>query len=409
MAREKRIKNKTKSNSLSGSVGALIAAGLVAGCSQVPDAINPVQWYNNSVEFFAGEEGPDDDAPQAAENAAPANTQSGNKSEAEFPLLSSIDQQQRAAKRPPARPVAKALVADVEGRKYAPSVARQGEAINALNAPPPLPPTASAQAPEAKAKTAATTTATETATTTATTTTAVSPAPATPEQAKAPVAVARARDLPSANQTVPSAATGNQQQDNFQARFALRLAEIRSRASQGTALPINAASPVSAAGYETVVVSSSGIEAGYGMAAAAITSPAINTATTYVEQAAGFIGPGAVKVATIRFANGSSRLSSRDRQILANVWELKKERGGRIHVVGHASSRTRNTDPVRHKMINFSVSAARADAIAKELMRMGADRAQLEINAISDSAPQYLEIMPTGEAGNRRAEIYLES
>jgi outer membrane protein OmpA-like peptidoglycan-associated protein len=60
-------------------------------------------------------------------------------------------------------------------------------------------------------------------------------------------------------------------------------------------------------------------------------------------------------------------------------------------------------------MINFRVSVARADVIAKTLIRMGADRAQLQIDAISDSSPEFLEVMPTGEAGNRRAEIYLES
>jgi hypothetical protein len=33
----------------------------------------------------------------------------------------------------------------------------------------------------------------------------------------------------------------------------------------------------------------------------------------------------------------------------------------------------------------------------------------LVVDAISDAQPVYFEFMPTGEAGNRRAEIYLES
>ena len=40
---------------------------------------------------------------------------------------------------------------------------------------------------------------------------------------------------------------------------------------------------------------------------------------------------GAVKVATIHFRNGSAALSARDRQIIANALQLKKERGGQIH------------------------------------------------------------------------------
>ena len=118
---------------------------------------------------------------------------------------------------------------------------------------------------------------------------------------------------------------------------------------------------------------------------------------------------GAVKVATIHFRNGSSALTTRDRQIIANALQLKKERGGRIHIIGHASSRTRSADPVRHKMMNFKVSVDRADAVARELIRLGVKKKELVVDAISDAQPVYFEFMPTGEAGNRRAEIYLES
>ena len=116
-----------------------------------------------------------------------------------------------------------------------------------------------------------------------------------------------------------------------------------------------------------------------------------------------------VKVATILFANSSSSLSQKDRSILANVHQLQRERGGSIRIVGHASSRTKDTDPVNHKMINFKVSAARAEAVAKELIRIGVDKKKLQVDAVSDSTPVFHEYMPSGEAGNRRAEIFLES
>ena len=66
-------------------------------------------------------------------------------------------------------------------------------------------------------------------------------------------------------------------------------------------------------------------------------------------------------------------------------------------------------DPVRHKMINFKVSIERANVIARELVHMGFMKEQLLVDAVSDTAPLYYEFMPTGEAANRRAEIYLES
>ena len=117
---------------------------------------------------------------------------------------------------------------------------------------------------------------------------------------------------------------------------------------------------------------------------------------------------GSTRVATILFLSGSAGLNARDRQILANVRRLHKERGGKLRVIGHASSRTRNTNAIRHKMINFKVSVERADAVAHELMRLGIKRNDIFVDAVSDSQPIYFEIMPSGEAGNRRAEIYLE-
>lgn len=354
---------------------ALMTMGLVAGCSQVPDAVNPVAWYDNSVEFFAGDETSDDEKMEAtAQSQSKSSAPDADKET--FPTLSSVDQKkQRAAQR------SSGLVADVEGRKYAPAIARQGDVVNALNAPPAPPPVA----------------------------TAAVPVPAA--QPKAPVLTARSGDLTAPAQVRQLPTTGNAQHDNYQDRFAVRLAEIRAEAAKGTQMPAMSQPFAFSRNFDTVVISSNGIESGYGEPAPQLAQAvaSLNSELTYVNKPMNAIGHGAVKVATIRFKNGSANLSSRDRQILANVLELKKERGGRIRVVGHASSRTRNTDPVKHKMINFQVSVARADAIAAELMRMGADRAELQVDAISDSSPQYMEVMPTGEAGNRRAEIYLES
>jgi outer membrane protein OmpA-like peptidoglycan-associated protein len=118
--------------------------------------------------------------------------------------------------------------------------------------------------------------------------------------------------------------------------------------------------------------------------------------------------PAAVKIATILFANGSSQIDARGQQVLAQVMRLHRQNGGTLRVVGHASSRTRAMDPVRHNMVNYNVSVARANAVARELIRMGARPEKVFAGAVADADPRYYEVMPTGEAGNRRAEVYID-
>ena len=53
------------------------------------------------------------------------------------------------------------------------------------------------------------------------------------------------------------------------------------------------------------------------------------------------------------------------------------------------------------------VSMARANAVAEALIGLGVDRDILTVQAVGDSEPAYTENTPEGEAGNRRAEVYL--
>ena len=66
-------------------------------------------------------------------------------------------------------------------------------------------------------------------------------------------------------------------------------------------------------------------------------------------------------------------------------------------------------DPIKHKMVNYGVSVNRADKIARELRKMGLAPESIVVDARSDSMPLYQETMPSGEAGNRRAEIYFHN
>jgi len=81
---------------------------------------------------------------------------------------------------------------------------------------------------------------------------------------------------------------------------------------------------------------------------------------------------------------------------------------GSIKVVGHASSRTPNMPVERHLEVIFQKSQARANAVAQALIRAGVPASKVIVEAVGDSQPIYYESMPRGEAGNRRAEIFVQ-
>lgn len=127
------------------------------------------------------------------------------------------------------------------------------------------------------------------------------------------------------------------------------------------------------------------------------------SAVTFSAEAAG------QPVGLIYFANGSARLSAEDRRILKQVAQMQKSYGGVIRVVGHASSRTEDMPLDRHYKANADMSQARAQSVAAYLVRLGVDANVVQVAGVSDSRPVYPEFMPSGEAANRRAEIYLSS
>ena len=164
-------------------------------------------------------------------------------------------------------------------------------------------------------------------------------------------------------------------------------------------------------GPETVVISGSGVVTADTEDATFFTQKNMNTNSFRTWSFRDFQSVNdrqSYQVATILFDNGSAKLNTSDRRVLRQVVAHHKQNGGTLRVVGHASSRTRNLDPARHKLINFKVSAARADAVLKQLVRYGTRPSNLVVSSVSDALPKYLESMPSGEAGNRRAEIYLD-
>ncbi len=111
--------------------------------------------------------------------------------------------------------------------------------------------------------------------------------------------------------------------------------------------------------------------------------------------------------ATIYFEDGGAAVGSSYNATLRKIAKLVKENDAAVTVYGFASSRTRDTDPATHKLINFNISAKRAENTVKALRRAGVPADKITMQALSDSMPMYQEVMPAGERLNRRAEIYL--
>lgn len=109
----------------------------------------------------------------------------------------------------------------------------------------------------------------------------------------------------------------------------------------------------------------------------------------------------------IYFNNGAAGIDGEERAKLKKIAQTAKQNNAMVEVLGFASSRTRNTDPVTHKLANFNISAKRAESTAAALRGLGVKADRIDVQALSDSMPMYQEVMPEGERLNRRAEIYL--
>ena len=120
------------------------------------------------------------------------------------------------------------------------------------------------------------------------------------------------------------------------------------------------------------------------------------------------LAPGPELVAVVYFAHDSDRVDTSDRALLEDVVALYKERGGRLRLVGHASSQAGTDDEVAQRMVNLDLSLKRANAVATTLLDLGAEKDKLMIEAKADSEPVDGEALVDDEGGNRRVEVFLE-
>ena len=384
----RRINNSVANIDLSKSARnglAIIALGLVlGGCSTitVPDALNPTKW-----DFFA-----DDTA--VPEGSASSDGGQGLAADAQAPKPADRDMGANGGG---------GLSADASSGNYAsPPIQRQGEPTDYLSANT----TKTGEAPSPASAPAV----------------AVTPAQPAPQpvirQQPASTPSARMAEAPPPepefNAPKPPVDTGPASiiQPRISNEAPPPEPDLRVRGSENQF--------AERATFNTVVVSSDGIEDPFvptASAQAPMTSVApgsdsssmlfpVPGATTSGEAGSANVG-GMLRVATIYFDNNSDSLNSRDSSIVAASAQLLRERGGSLFVVGHASSRTSDMDYVEHAMTNFQISTARANRVAGALKDAGVPESQLRVHAVSDTVPLYFEVMPSGEAGNRRVEIYL--
>lgn len=351
-----------------GLIAALAALMVLSGCSSVPDYANPVEWYNSTVDFF------DDDAPPPI---PVADVPGANEP---FPELSSTPETPlRVIQLGTLDSVGEGLLADRANAQYTDDVIRAGGDPTLAE-----PPTFQAETPTFQAEAPALQTLQQ------------PPVPALQPSTSVPIA-------PLAQVTQQAALQpAVMQADLLQPRAVDRGIDVKTAfANLFTAsgplgvAPAGSGTLFIAAPSAAPTASSSGLQS----TASLIAGWASNTGALF----------GETKAAVIYFALGSAHINKRGRAALHKVADYLKQGGGTLRVVGHASNRTKELSATSHELINFNVSFNRARAVADALIGHGIAPGRIEVVALSDSEPVYQEWMPSGEAGNRRAEVFINN
>lgn len=114
-------------------------------------------------------------------------------------------------------------------------------------------------------------------------------------------------------------------------------------------------------------------------------------------------------IATIYFPNGGATLTERDRGILQQVAQIyNRDNGKRAVIVGHSSRSGASGSESEQALVNYKVSLDRAAAVGQALVSAGIPLEQIVVDARGAQELKYSEDTEAGEAGNRRAEIFLQ-
>ena len=333
-----------KGNCFARAVMPAAALFLLAGCSSVPGWADPTEWFGSDSGNQSGE----------SASATAAKTPGEGK---DYPNLASVPERPKAPSEEDRKRLADSLTADRENAEYSKDVIRRQSAAP-VPAPPPSPIASSAPVVSG----------------------ALSQAPVSRPPQFAPRPQAPVAPGAGANSVAPLS-----MQPGPNARSVARIGN-----------PSFGAPPAD-------IAAAMGAGSPQRSAPSRFAAPAPQVSGTFSTG-----GPAATgePAAMVRFRAGSAALTSDARQQVRKIVQMYRQRGGGVRVEGHASSRTRNMDPVQHHLVNFNVSLNRANAVARELVRQGIPTESVFVAALSDSQPLYYEVMPAGDAGNQRVEIH---
>lgn len=351
-----------------------LAALTLSGCSWTPDWANPVEWYRGTRDWVAGDDSKVQDA--RAQDAARQKKQG---SAGQTPNLASVpDRPKDIADTSQVGAVQSGLVADRAQARYtaiSPGDNRPGSVPPPVIASPPAPPSRAGSAAAAVDM-------------------PVPPPPPALPSVMAPPA------MPEMQQPAIVSDSGTEtMRSAFEAALNQSGGVVRSAPASGGIRDINRSNVVSSSGRNAMPLPPPP------RGTIGLRPPPMSNAQVAT---VGGGSAGGSPAGMVLFDNNSSKLSAEDNKILENIVGMRGSRTGTVRVVGHASSRTRDVDPLNHRLVNFRLSLARANAVANALVGMGIPAKDIVVEAHADNEPLYHEFMPAGEAGNRRTEIYLD-
>ena len=386
------------------SAACLAVAAVLAGCSSAPDWADP-------GEIFSGGDETSSPAPEAAEPAEG------------FPNLSSVPgESPQTSSAEERETLSEGLSADRSNARYSDQSLTAESTLIPPAPPPPSAPRRTAPAPQAQSTPAQSTPAQSTPATPTAPAVQPSPAPSAPETASQVSASAPAAPPPPPPAPAPAGTSVAAVAPGTAAASAARPSPANSSpASSSRSTPQAPATGASGSDLPPAFPARAGSDTTsdyvpptfepprYQLPGSAGVSAARAGQQAQVPGAPGAAVPnaGGQLTAVIYFGHGSSGLDNNDLSVLRDVVAIQRQNNARILVIGHSSSRTGSTDAVSHRTINLETSQKRADSVARALRRLGVPAAQVVTEARADNQPVFHEFMPTGEAGNRRAEIYL--
>lgn len=331
----------------------------VSGCSSVPDAANPAEWYRGTKRWVVGKDAADESAAESKDSKAEDKVQTAKNGDGEsFPNL---------GKGPDRAPVVtaaskreqeiKGLIADRQRARYTDDPVAE---------PPPEVTLGRAGQPRTPALPAGAVLKGETL---------PPPGAATPSPAPQPPSVQ------------PQVAAAQPQTPTTPPRAPLAAASSRPAPTSTPTGPYN--------DFETVVVSGDSVQKGKGF----VPPPAKMASNTFAATSSPPAYGGASEsylIAVIPFGPTSTALVREDRLLLGDVVAAQREYGGLIRVVGYAGQGRSGGQ------VGSRLSSDRADKVAHELLNQGAPQDSVSIDDVGESGPP-----PEGATANR-AEVYFD-